>query len=81
MEKVKDILLVGGKAALDSAVELGRSVVQLAARLGGTAASFVGKKTCAVVKEHRQPLLLAAAAVSGVLAIGSLILWLTGRKK
>ena len=45
MEKVKDILLTGGKAALDSAVELGRSVVQLAARLGGTAASFVGKKT------------------------------------
>ena len=42
MEKVKDILLTGGKAALDSAVELGRSVVQLAARLGGTAASFVG---------------------------------------
>ena len=36
MEKVKDILLTGGKAALDSAVELGRSVVQLAARLGGT---------------------------------------------
>ena len=62
-------------------VELGRSVVQLAARLGGTAASFVGKKTCALAKEHRQPLLLAAAAVSGVLAIGSLILWLTGRKK
>lgn len=30
MEKVKDILLTGGKAALDSAVELGRSVVQLA---------------------------------------------------
>ena len=27
MEKVKDILLTGGKAALDSAVELGRSVV------------------------------------------------------
>ena len=25
--------------------------------------------------------LLAAAAVSGVLAIGSLILWLTGQKK
>ena len=63
MEKVKEILLTGGKAALDSAVELGRSVVQLAARLGGTAASFVGKKTCAVVKEHRQPLLLAAAAI------------------
>lgn len=34
MEKVKEILLAGGKAALDSAVELGRSVVQLAARLG-----------------------------------------------
>ena len=81
MEKVKEILLTGGKAALDSAVELGRSVVQLAARLGGTAASFVGKKTCAVVKEHRQQQGLAAAAVSGVLAIGSLILWLTGRKK
>jgi hypothetical protein len=30
---------------------------------------------------HIVPLLLAAAAVSGVLAIGSLILWLTGRKK
>mgnify|MGYP000797818112 CR=1 FL=1 len=29
MEKVKEILLAGGKAALDSAVELGRSVVQL----------------------------------------------------
>lgn len=81
MEKVKDILLTAGKTALNSAVELGRSVVQLAARLGGTAASFVGKETCAVVKEHRQPLLLAAAAVSGVLAIGSLILWLTGQKK
>ena len=61
MEKVKEILLVGGKAALDSAVELGRSVVQLAARLGSTAAQFVSQKTCAVVKEHRQPLLLAAA--------------------
>ena len=80
MEKVKEILLTAGKTALNSAVELGRSVVQLAARLGGTAASFVGKKTCALAKEHRQ-LLLAAAAVSGVLAIGSLILWLTGRKK
>ena len=78
MEKVKEILLTAGKTALNSAVELGRSVVQLAARLGGTAASFVGKKTCALAKEHRQPLLLA---VSGVLAIGSLILWLTGRKK
>ena len=55
MEKVKDILLTGGKAALDSAVELGRSVVQLAARLGSTAAQFVSQKTCAVVKEHRQP--------------------------
>lgn len=74
MEKVKEILLTAGKTALNSAV-------QLAARLGGTAASFVGKKTCALAKEHRQPLLLAAAAVSGVLAIGSLILWLTGRKK
>ena len=81
MEKVKEILLTAGKTALNSAVELGRSVVQLAARLGGTAASFVGKKTCALAKEHRQPLLLAAAAVSGVLAIGSLILGLTGRKK
>ena len=81
MEKVKEILLTAGKTALNSAVELGRSVVQLAARLGGTAASFVGKKTCALAKEHRQPLLLAAAAVSGVLAIGSLILWLTGQKK
>ena len=80
MEKVKEILLTAGKTALNSAVELGRSVVQLAARLGGTAASFVGKKTCALAKEHRQPLLLAAA-VSGVLAIGSLILWLTGQKK
>ena len=80
MEKVKEILLSAGKTALNSAVELGRSVVQLAARLGGTAASFVGKKTCALAKEHRQPLLLAAAAVSGVLAIGSLILWLTGRR-
>lgn len=77
MEKVKDILLVGGKAA----VELGRSVVQLAARLGGTAASFVGKKTCALAKEHRQPLLLAAAVVSGVLAVGSVVLWLVCRKK
>lgn len=45
MEKVKEILLTAGKTALNSAVELGRSVVQLAARLGGTAASFVGKKT------------------------------------
>lgn len=81
MEKVKDILLVGGKAALDSAVELGRSVVQLAARLGSTAASFVGKKTCALAKEHRQPLLLAAAVVSGVLAVGSVVLWLVCRKK
>lgn len=81
MEKVKDILLTGGKAALNSAVELGRSVVQLAARLGGTAAQFVGQKTCAVVREHRQPLLLAAAVVSGVLAVGSVVLWLVGRKK
>lgn len=81
MEKVKDILLTGGKAALNSAVELGRSVVQLAARLGGTAAQFVGQKTCAVVKEHRQPLLLAAGVVSGVLAVGSVVLWLVGRKK
>ena len=62
-------------------VELGRSVVQLAARLGGTAASFVGKKTCALAKEHRQPLLLAAAVVSGVLAVGSVVLWLVCRKK
>ena len=81
MEMVKEILLAGGKAALDSAVELGRSVVQLAARLGGTAASFVGKKTCALAKEHRQPLLLAAAVVSGVLAVGSVVLWLVCRKK
>lgn len=81
MEKVKDILLTAGKTALNSAVELGRSVVQLAARLGGTAVSFVGKKTCALAKEHRQPLLLAAAVVSGVLAVGSVVLWLTGRKK
>ena len=62
MEKVKEILLTAGNTALNSAVELGRSVVQLAARLGGTAASFVDKKTCALAK-------------------GSLILWLTGRKK
>jgi hypothetical protein len=55
--------------------------VQLAARLGGTAASFVGKKTCALAKEHRQPLLLAAAVVSGVLAVGSVVLWLVCRKK
>ena len=54
---------------------------QLAARLGGTAASFVGKKTCALAKEHRQPLLLAAAVVSGVLAVGSVVLWLVCRKK
>ena len=44
MEKVKEILLTAGNTALNSAVELGRSVVQLAARLGGTAASFVGKR-------------------------------------
>ena len=43
--------------------ELGLSRTELAARLGGTAASFVGKKTCALAKEHRQPLLLAAAAI------------------
>ena len=60
MEKVKEILLTAGKTALNSAVELGRSVVQLAARLGGTAASFVGKKTCALAKEHRQPLTRSA---------------------
>ena len=29
MEKVKNVLLTGGKAALNSAVELGCSVVQL----------------------------------------------------
>lgn len=41
----------------------------------------MSQKTCAVVKEHRQPLLLAAAVVSGVLAVGSVVLWLVCRKK
>ena len=81
MEKVKEILLVGGKAALDSAVELGRSVVQLAARLGGTAASFVGKRPAPWPRSIASPLLLAAAVVSGVLAVGSVVLWLVCRKK
>ena len=47
MEKVKDILLVGGKAALDSAVELGRSVVQLAAVI--SALNSTGR---VILKDH-----------------------------
>ena len=47
MEKVKEILLVGGKAALDSAVELGRSVVQLAAVI--SALNSTGR---VILKDH-----------------------------
>ena len=39
MEKVKNVLLTGGKAALNSAVELGCSVVQLFTRLANTPGS------------------------------------------
>ena len=51
MEKVKEILLAGGKAALDSAVELGRSVVQLAAKENYDAARAVLEKTWPEVLE------------------------------
>ena len=44
MEKVKNVLLTGGKAALNSAVELGCSVVQLFTRLANTTWEFVCDK-------------------------------------
>ena len=81
MEKVKDILLTGGKAALDSAVELGRSVVQLAARLANTTWEFVCDKVRTMSRERRRMLMIIAAAATGVLAVGSVVLWLVRRKK
>ena len=47
MEKVKNVLLTGGKAALNSAVELGCSVVQLAAVI--SALNSTGR---VILKDH-----------------------------
>ena len=47
MEKVKEILLTAGKTALNSAVELGRSVVQLAAVI--SALNSTGR---VILKDH-----------------------------
>lgn len=82
MEKVKNVLLTGGKAALNSAVELGRSVVQLFIRLANTTWEFVCDKVRTMSQEHRRMLMIiAAAAATGVLAVGSVVLWLVRRKK
>lgn len=82
MEKVKNVLLTGGKAALNSAVELGRSVVQLFIRLANTTWEFVCDKVRTMSREHRRRMLMIlAAAATGVLAVGSVVLWLVRRKK
>lgn len=81
MEKVKNVLLTGGKAALNSAVELGCSVVQLFTRLANTTWEFVCDKVRTMSREHRRMLMILAAVATGVLAVGSVILWLVRRKK
>lgn len=79
--KVKNVLLTGGKAALNSAVELGCSVVQLFTRLANTTWEFVCDKVRTMSREHRRMLMIIAAAATGVLAVGSVVLWLVRRKK
>ena len=81
MEKVKNVLLTGGKAALNSAVELGCSGVQLFTRLANTTWEFVCDKVRTMSREHRRMLMIIAAAATGVLAVGSVVLWLVRRKK
>ena len=60
MEKVKNVLLTGGKAALNSAVELGCSVVQLFTRLANTTWEFVCDKVRTMSREHRRMLMILA---------------------
>ena len=81
MEKVKNVLLTGGKAALNSAVELGCSEVQLYTRLATTTWEFVSDKVRTMSREPRRMLKIIAAAATGVLAVGSVDLWLVRRNK
>lgn len=61
-------------------MELGCSVVQLFTRLANTTWEFVCDKVRTMSREHRRMLMIIAAAATGVLAVGSVVLWLVCRK-
>lgn len=81
MDQIKKALGGAVKKVAACAAELCRGAVQLCARLSKTAAGFAGEKLRGLAKTYRQPLLLTMAIVSAVLALGSGVLWLLGRKK
>ena len=56
-------------------------MVQLFIRLANTTWEFVCDKVRTMSREHRRMLMIIAAAATGVLAVGSVVLWLVRRKK
>lgn len=96
MEQIKSFLMELGKKLGQGALALlrtgAKTGVELVGSVAGKAASCAKEKTGELVrsagnkvkstaKEHRQGLLLFAAAVSGVALIASLIGYAMGREK
>ena len=96
MEQLKETVLETGKKLLRSALGLMRTTAEATANLlgraarhavvfardkGGALVKATGGKVKAAAQDHRQGLLLIAAAVSGVIMAASLIGWFLGRKK
>lgn len=81
MEQAKKLLSGAVRRVVSCGARLGRDAVQLATGIAGSITRFVGRKTADLAKAHRQPLLLAVAVGSAVLAAVSVLLWLLGRKK
>ncbi|MBQ6117369.1 MAG: hypothetical protein IJL08_08655 [Oscillospiraceae bacterium] len=96
MEELKKTLLETGKNTLNAALSLVRTTagatadllgraaghaVKFAKEQGGELVKATGGKVKTAAQDHRQGLLLIAAAVSGVVMIASLVGYLLGRKK
>jgi len=96
MEQIKTALLETGKNILNAALSLVRTTAGVTADLlgraaghavvfarekGGALVKTAGGKAKAAAQDHRQGLLIAAAAVSGLALAASLLGLLLGRKK
>ena len=96
MEQIKSSLLEAGRKLAQSALTLVRATAEATANMLGRAAGHAvvfakdkgnalvktaGGRAKAAAQDHRQGLLIAAAAVSGVVLAASLLGLLLGRKK
>lgn len=85
MEKMMDLLKnTAQKAAeilLDVVKKTAETTTKLLAKGSGKAAAFVGGKVKKAAQDYRQPLLLAAMAVSAAAMLVSGVFYLLGRKK